>query len=114
MVNLRMSRILVSGASGPVGTALLPSLKAGGAQVARLPRSTAGAGGGGEERIPWDPSQPIAPDRVSGFDAVIHLAGESIVGRWTDAKKRRIRESRVKGTLRLAEALVQTAQRPRV
>jgi uncharacterized protein (TIGR01777 family) len=54
------------------------------------------------------------PESVSGFDAVVHLAGESIVGRWTEAKKRRIRESRVKGTLRLAEALAQAPQRPRV
>jgi len=114
MVNLRMSRILVSGASGPIGTALLPSLKAGGAQVARLTRSTAGAGGGGEERIPWDPSQPIAPDKVSGFDAVIHLAGESIVGRWTDAKKARIRESRSAGTKHLVLALALAKDKPQV
>jgi uncharacterized protein (TIGR01777 family) len=51
---------------------------------------------------------------VSGFDAVVHLAGESIVGRWTDAKKRRVRESRVQGTRNLAEALAAAPQRPHV
>jgi uncharacterized protein (TIGR01777 family) len=51
---------------------------------------------------------------VSGFDAVIHLSGESIVGRWTGAKKRRITESRVQGTGHLAEALAKAPQRPRV
>ena len=51
---------------------------------------------------------------MSGFDAVIHLAGESIVGRWTEAKKRRIRESRVQGTRNLAEALAAAPQGPRL
>ena len=51
----------------------------------------------------------LAPESVSGFDAVVHLAGESIVGRWTEAKKRRIRESRVQGTRHLAEALAASA-----
>jgi hypothetical protein len=51
---------------------------------------------------------------VSGFDTVIHLAGESIVGRWTEAKKRRIRESRVQGTRNLAEALAAARQRPQL
>ena len=51
---------------------------------------------------------------MSGFDAVIHLAGESIVGRWTEAKKRRVRESRVRGTRNLAEALAAAPQPPRV
>ena len=51
---------------------------------------------------------------MSGFDAVVHLAGESIVGRWTDAKKRAIRESRVAGTRHLAEALAGAAQPPSV
>jgi hypothetical protein len=48
---------------------------------------------------------PIAPEAVSGFDAVIHLAGESIVGRWTTSKKEKIRDSRVVSTRNLAQAL---------
>jgi hypothetical protein len=51
---------------------------------------------------------------VSGFDAVIHLAGETIVGRWTEAKKRRIRDSRIQGTGHLAEAAGKAPHRPRV
>ena len=105
-----ISRILVSGVSGPIGAALLPSLKSRGYQVTRLVR---GAATGGDQ-ISWDPSEPIAPEKVSGFDAVIHLAGESIVGRWTNAKKIKIRESRVAGTTTLAEALAQAAAKPQV
>jgi uncharacterized protein (TIGR01777 family) len=120
MVSVRMSRILVSGASGPIGSALLPSLKSSAAQVARLTRRTGAHGSTNhvsthdEERIPWDPAQPISPDAVSGFDAVIHLAGESIVGRWTPAKKTKIRDSRVVGTQNLAQALAQAKEKPEV
>ncbi len=103
-------RVLVTGASGPVGSALLPSLKSEGFAVTRLVRNTAS----GPDQIVWDPSRPLSPDIASGFDAVIHLAGESIVGRWTAAKKRRIIESRSDGTRHLAEALAQAAKRPRV
>jgi uncharacterized protein (TIGR01777 family) len=58
--------------------------------------------------------RPISPEAVSGFDAVIHLAGESIIGRWTAAKKQRIRESRVAGTRNLAQALANAKVKPRV
>jgi len=56
----------------------------------------------------------LSPDVVSGFQAVIHLAGEGIVGRWTEAKKTRIRESRVLGTRHLAAALAKAVHRPQV
>jgi uncharacterized protein (TIGR01777 family) len=103
-------RILVSGASGPIGAALLRSLKAQGSAVTRWVRNSAT----GNDQIVWDPSRPLSPDSVSGFDAVIHLAGESIVGRWTDAKKRRILDSRSQGTGHLAEAVAKASQPPRV
>lgn len=103
-------RILVSGASGPIGAALLPSLRQHGYAVMRLVRGMTKS----QDQIGWDPSKPIAPEAVSGFEAVIHLAGESIVGRWTDDKKKAIRDSRVLGTRHLAEALAQAPQRPRV
>ena len=110
-----MSRILVSGVSGPIGTALMPSLESSGARIARLTRTGGGAGPTwATEPIPWDPAKPIAPEAVSGFDAVIHLAGESIVGRWTAAKKAKIRDSRVGGTRNLAEALSQAKNKPQV
>jgi uncharacterized protein (TIGR01777 family) len=118
MFNLRGSRILVSGVSGPIGSALLPALKAGGARISRLTRSgskpQASSSDSGEESIPWNPQQQISPDSVSGFDAVVHLAGESIVGRWTDDKKSKIRDSRVAPTQHLAQALAETKARPQV
>jgi uncharacterized protein (TIGR01777 family) len=58
--------------------------------------------------------RPLSPDLVSGFEAVIHLAGETIAGRWTPARKKSILESRVQGTKHLAEALAHTPSRPRV
>jgi len=103
-------KILVSGVSGPIGVALLPLLKSHGYEVTRLVRGSAT----GANQIAWNPAQPLSPESVSGFDAVVHLAGESVVGRWTVAKKAAIRDSRVLGTRNLAEALAKTAQPPRV
>lgn len=100
--------------SGPIGAALLPSLRADGWSVVRLVRGTAAAGSLDSAQIAWDPAVPIAPEAVSGFDAVIHLAGESIFGRWTAAKKKKIRDSRVAGTLNLASALARAEQKPKV
>lgn len=104
------SRILLSGASGLIGAALLPSLRTGGWSVARLVRGTAAGAG----QVAWDPEKAIEPESVSGFDAVIHLAGESIFGRWTAAKKRKILDSRVNGTLNLSQALARADEKPKV
>jgi uncharacterized protein (TIGR01777 family) len=104
------AKILVSGSTGLIGTALLSALRTSGYEVSCLVRG----GTSGKEQIGWDPARPLAPESVSGFDAVVHLAGESIVGRWTDAKKRRIRESRVQGTRNLAAALAAAPQRPQL
>lgn len=100
----------MTGVSGPIGAALLPYLESQGARIVRLVRGAAP----GTDQISWDPLQPLPPEAVSGFEAVIHLAGESVVGRWTEAKKRSIRESRVQGTTHLATALAQTQSPPRV
>ena len=104
------SKILVSGVSGPIGAALLPSLRTNGCSVVRLVRGAAK----GDDQIEWDPAEPLAPQKVSGFDAVIHLAGESIFGRWTAAKKAKIRDSRVVGTFNLSSALAQAQDKPQV
>lgn len=114
MVSLSMARILVSGMSGPIGAALLPTLKSSGARISRLVRKTGKYSSSDEQQIPWNPAQPISPESVSAFDAVIHLAGESIVGRWTEAKKREIRDSRVNGTTHLARALALSKHKPQV
>ena len=65
--------------------------------------------------VEWSPDRySIALARIEGFDAVVNLAGESIAeGRWTDDKKRRIRESRVKGTKLLGDALANLAIPPK-
>jgi hypothetical protein len=90
--------------------ALLPSLASGGAQIVRLVRGTAK----NAEQISWEPLAPVSAAAVSGFDAVIHLAGESVVGRWTDTKKKAIRDSRVLGTRNLATALAKSNAKPGV
>ena len=103
-------KVLVSGSSGLVGSALIPALTANGYPVTRLVRS----GPPSEDRLVWDSATSLAPEAVSGYGAVVHLAGEPIVGRWTEDKKRRIVESRVLPTKHLAEALAKTSQPPRV
>src|SRR3984885_11942606 len=107
-------RNLVRGASGPIGTALLPSLRDEGWSVVRLAAGAAAGRSPDNAQIAWDPATQIAAEAVSGFDAVIHLAGESIFGRWTAAKKRKIRDSRVVGTANLAGALAHAEQKPKV
>jgi uncharacterized protein (TIGR01777 family) len=105
---------LISGASGPIGQALLASfrseLERGDVELVRLVRGRAKDAA----QISWDPLTPLSPAAVSGFEAVIHLAGESVVGRWTAEKKRAIVESRALGTRNLASALAQTKTKPHV
>ena len=102
-------RILLSGSSGLVGTELLPSLTVAQYEVSRLVRTK-----GGKNDVQWDPERPLLPNLVEGFDAVIHLAGENIAGRWTPEKKAQIRNSRVQGTRTLVEALMNAVRKPRV
>ena len=104
-------KVLIAGASGLVGSALIPALEAEGAEVTRLVRSSAGAG-----EIEWHPNNDqIDADTLDGFDAVINLAGENIAaGRWTDEQKRKIRDSRVNGTHLLSEAITKLKHPPRV
>ncbi|MDX6403903.1 MAG: uncharacterized protein QOH70_1358 [Blastocatellia bacterium] len=104
-------KIVIAGASGLVGSALIPALEAEGAEVTRLVRSSAGAG-----EIEWHPNNDqIDAKSLEGFDAVINLAGENIAaGRWTDDLKRKIHDSRVNGTHLLSEAIAKLAQPPKV
>ncbi len=105
-----VNRILVTGVSGPIGKALLASFEPQSTQIVRLVRGRAQ----NAAQVSWDPLAPVSPTAVSGFDAVVHLAGESVVGRWTEEKKKAIRESRVQGTRNLATALAQSEAKPRV
>jgi len=96
-------KILVSGSHGLVGKALLRSLTVAGHDVVRLERG-----------VQWHPDRgTMDAAQFEGFDAVVHLAGESIAsGRWTDEKKRAIRDSRVNGTALLSTTLAQLSQPP--
>ena len=99
----RPMRVAVTGATGLIGSALVPFLRGGGHEVAPLRRQGAGAAAGPG----WDPATgALSAGALDGVDAVVHLAGENIAGgRWTAARKARIRDSRVDGTRRLCEAL---------
>jgi len=104
-------RILVSGSSGLVGSALLPALAAAGDEVGRLlrPGTTAGP-----LDVAWDPAAgQLDATKLEEFDAVVHLAGENIAaGRWNAARKEAIRRSRVGGTLLLTRALARLKNPP--
>ena len=103
---------LVSGSTGLVGSALVEALTSKDHRVVRLTRSESAQG---EPAVQWDPaSGTLEPSAFDGIDAVVHLAGESIAeGRWTDAKKARIRDSRVEGTQLLCRTLASLQTRPR-
>lgn len=101
-------QVLVSGSSGLVGSALVAALEGAGHSVLRLVRRPPAA-----NEIRLDPAKdPLLA--TEGFDAVVHLAGESIAGRWTTEKKARIRDSRVQGTSALATAFARTGRPPKV
>jgi len=106
--------VLVSGSTGLVGTALIPALTAAGHEVIRLVRSKSRSPS--KELIGWDPeAKYIDAAGLEGLGAVVHLAGEPIAsGRWNPLKKARIRDSRVRGTHLLCEALAHTAKPPAV
>ncbi len=100
--------VLLTGASGLIGSAVTPALESSGHRVVKLRR---GEGTGAT----WNPAEgkiDLAP--ALPFDSVIHLAGENIGARWTAERKQRIRESRVAGTRLLAEALASLPSRPKV
>lgn len=105
-------RILISGASGLVGSALEAQLRAAGAQTSSLTRGAADAARG---RIHWDPAKrELDAAQLEGFDAVVHLAGENIGGgRWTRVQKERLLESRSQGTRLIAGALAAAKKKPR-
>src|SRR5437773_12134958 len=103
--------VLISGASGLVGSALIPALVARGDRVIRLVRHPVEPGA---PEIEWHPSSRLDPEALEGFDAVIHLAGENIFGRWTPAKKKVIRDSRVLGAQSISDAIAGCQRAPHV
>ncbi|OGF09205.1 MAG: TIGR01777 family protein [Candidatus Eisenbacteria bacterium RBG_16_71_46] len=103
-------RVLISGASGLIGTALGPALASDGLRVERLTRGRHPH----PAEIAWDPRAGLLDlPSLEGLDAVVHLAGESIAQRWTRSARQRIRESRVRGTRLLSESLARLERPPR-
>ncbi|HEU4767282.1 MAG TPA: TIGR01777 family oxidoreductase [Pyrinomonadaceae bacterium] len=105
-------KILISGSHGLIGSALIKLLTTDGHEIVRLVRRAPA----GSSEIEWHPNKGVIDaERLEGFDAVVHLAGESIAsGRWTSAKKQAILDSRVKGTTLLSQSLAQLAHPPSV
>jgi uncharacterized protein (TIGR01777 family) len=106
-------KILISGSTGLVGRHLKRSLESLGHSVYALVRDKTKKG---EGDVYWDPLHGVIDKQaLEGFDAVVHLAGENIAsGRWSEAKKKKILDSRVKGTKLLAEALASLKTPPKV
>lgn len=101
--------VAVTGASGLVGTALTALLATGGHRVVRLVRRAAETPG---ERT-WQPEEPAA-DLLAGVDAVVHLAGAPIAGRFDDDHRRAVRDSRIEPTRALADLAARTSDGPAV
>lgn len=104
---LASTTIAVTGSSGLVGSALTAFLRTGGHRVVRLVR---GSASGADERQ-WNPEHPD-PELLAGVDAVIHLAGASIAGRFTDRHRKAVRDSRIGPTRLLAELAGRTSPGP--
>lgn len=112
MTDAAARTVAITGASGFIGSALVASLLADGHRVVRLVRRQAAPGAG---EVEWHPEKgTIDTSALEGVDAVVHLAGENIDTRWTDAARRRLRESRVEGTTLLARTLASLSSPPEV
>jgi uncharacterized protein (TIGR01777 family) len=106
-------KILITGASGLIGKALQKEFAGKGYEVLTATRKTSGK----PNEIEWDVEKGFAENdltRLESLDAIIHLAGETIGGRWTDEKKRKIMDSRVFGTRNIVETIEKLADKPKV
>jgi uncharacterized protein (TIGR01777 family) len=111
-------RILVTGATGFIGQRLVEEFQRQGHTLVALSRDPGAAQRdvpGLERAYKWSPLHELPPaEAFHGVDAVVHLAGESVTGRWTEEKKQSIRDSRVLGTINLVKAIVRLQTKPPV
>lgn len=106
-------RIAITGSTGLLGSAVAEYFRARGDAITRIVRARSGRSGDAE--VVWNIERGVIDsDALEGHDVVVHLAGESLAGVWTPAKKRAIRDSRVKGTTLLADALASLTRPPAV
>lgn len=103
--------VALSGSTGLVGSSLSAYLTSGGHSIRPIVRKVSGSSG----EIVWDTKQKTVDHAaMEGCNAVVHLAGESIMGRWADAKKQRVMASRVEGTHAVCEAIAKMRTKPEV
>src|SRR5882762_6785152 len=108
-------KILITGSTGLVGTALAQDLQRAGHAVCRLIRPGTCAGNSPGFDVSWNPSSGELGGAAVGADAVVNLAGASIAEkRWTPQRKQLLRASRVDTTRALVQALAKMSARPRV
>jgi uncharacterized protein len=96
-------RVLISGASGLIGRALIPALSSAGHEPVALVRRAPSA-----NEVQWTPGGRLDPEKLAGADAIVHLAGKNVAGRWTEKFKQGVLESRVRGTRTLANAAAES------
>ena len=112
-------KILISGSSGLVGSAVVDNLGHQGHDLVRLVRPGTEArhrpAGSELPQVVWNPQSGLLDSRAEGADAIVHLAGASIAGhRWTDGWKRELRDSRVAATNRLVASLQRLHRPPQI
>jgi len=109
-------KILITGATGFVGRKLCEVLSSSGHELVGLSRNAESASHQVPflgQAFPWDPMREYAPlEAFEGVEAVVHLAGESVAGRWTKEKKQRIYDSRIQGTKHLVASMLKAEQTP--
>lgn len=108
---MRVMKVVVSGASGLIGSALVPALRSDGHDVVRLVRRAPASA----DEVRWDPAAgELDRAALQGVDAIVNLSGEYLGKRWTEARKREILDSRVQTTALLARTAAVLEPRPSV
>jgi len=108
-------RVGVTGGTGFLGSRLVDGLRRrGDIPVVFTRNPSRGSAATGVECRAWEATRPLPPEHLRDLDALVHLAGESVLGFWNEEKKRKIRDVRVLGTRNLVEGLREAEPRPRI